>query len=105
MSGAVRTALAGAWSAGWPDPQRRYWQGRQARRLLDTARASVAAHFGVPGAGVFFTGGFDDAVGLAVSACGPGPLLVSAVEELVVLVLKYSILENQKLPYLIVMQR
>ncbi len=85
LSGAARTALAGAWSAGWPDPQRRYRQGRQARRLLDTARASVAAHFGVPGVGVFFTGGFDDAVGLAVSACGPGPLLVSAVEELVVL--------------------
>lgn len=34
---------------------------------------------------MFFTGGFDDAVALALSACGAGPIRVSAVEDLAIL--------------------
>ncbi|MFN8125852.1 MAG: aminotransferase class V-fold PLP-dependent enzyme [Candidatus Nanopelagicales bacterium] len=85
LSATARAALAGAWGSGWADPQRRYPSGRAARRLLDTARSSVARHFGVPTAGVFFTGGYEDAVGLALAAAGGGPIHVSAVEDLAVL--------------------
>ena len=40
---AARTALEAALEDGWADPDRVYREGRRARRLLDGARAAVAA--------------------------------------------------------------
>jgi len=44
---AARETLLAALDSGWADPRRLHREGRMARRLLDTARESVAAQLGV----------------------------------------------------------
>ncbi|MDQ1699201.1 MAG: cysteine desulfurase [Frankiaceae bacterium] len=43
---AAKAALDAALDGGWADPRRLYREGRRARRLLDTARASIATSIG-----------------------------------------------------------
>ncbi len=47
-------ALSGAWPAAWADPGRRYPAGREARHVLDTARAAVARAWGADPGTVLF---------------------------------------------------
>ncbi len=80
----ARTALVEALRTGWPDPTRRYPLARQSRRMLDSARHSLASALGVAPEGLILLGGFDEAVATALIGF-PGRLLVSAVEDIAVL--------------------
>lgn len=67
MVPAAREVLVAALDAGWADPRRLYAEGRQARRLLDDARETIATGLGVrpsevsflPGGPVALTAGVD----------------------------------------------
>ena len=63
---AARTALLAALDAGWADPARLYGAGRQARLLLDQARAEVAEVLGARPDEIFFTASGTQAVHLGV---------------------------------------
>jgi cysteine desulfurase len=63
---AAREALLNALETGWADPARLYGAARNARMLLDHARARVAAVLGVRPDEVFFTASGTQAVHLAV---------------------------------------
>jgi cysteine desulfurase len=63
---AGRAALLDALERGWADPARRYGPGRDARHLLDQARAQVALVLGVRPDEVCFTSSGTQAVHLAV---------------------------------------
>ena len=79
---AAQTAMADAMAlAGNPSSVHRY--GRDARRMLDTARAALADQLGVPPAALTFTGSASEANGTVLaSALREGRhLIVSAVEH------------------------
>lgn len=63
---AARQALLTAVDDGWADPARLYGSARRSRRLLDDARASVAAHLGARADEVSFTASGTQAVHLGV---------------------------------------
>jgi cysteine desulfurase len=63
---AARAALLAAWDEGWADPTRLYREARQARGLLDLARASVADALGARADEVFFARSGTEAAHLAV---------------------------------------
>ncbi|MDQ2783282.1 MAG: aminotransferase class V-fold PLP-dependent enzyme, partial [Actinomycetota bacterium] len=89
---AARETLLAALDSGWADPRRLHHEGRVARRLLDTARESVAAQLGVrPPEVSFLPGGTtalsDGLAGLRYAARRRGARLVaSAVEHSAILV-------------------
>jgi cysteine desulfurase len=62
----ARAALLTAIDDGWADPARLYGSARQARRILDDARASMAAHLGARPDEVGFTASGTQALHLAV---------------------------------------
>lgn len=84
---AAREAWSAALDAGWADPARLHHDGRNARLLLDNARAAVAECLGVRPDEVSFTSSGTDAIhrgllGLLERAGGaPGRVLYSAVEH------------------------
>lgn len=92
---AARDAWLAAAEQGWADPSRLHREGRRARLLLDTARASVAAVLGARADEVSFTASGTTSIHLAVlgSAVGrrtrdrghPPHLVTSAVEHSAVL--------------------
>ena len=88
---AARTALDAALADGWADPRRLYFDGRQARRLLDAARASTAASLGARPDEVTFASSGTAAAQLGIlGALAAGRrrgrhLLASAVEHSAVL--------------------
>ncbi|MBV9369031.1 MAG: aminotransferase class V-fold PLP-dependent enzyme [Frankiales bacterium] len=88
---AARAALEVAVADGWADPRRAYREGRQARRLLDAARASVASSLGARPDEVTFTSSGTAAVqlgllgALASSRRRGRHLVASAVEHSAVL--------------------
>ncbi len=63
---AARAALLAAWDEGWGDPTRLYREGRQAARLLDAARSTVADVLGARPDEVFFPRSGTEAAHLAV---------------------------------------
>ena len=62
----ARQALISAIDEGWADPRRLHSQGRQARLLLENARAAIAAELGARIEEVTFTGSYESAVDAAV---------------------------------------
>jgi cysteine desulfurase len=84
---AARAALAAAVEDGWADPDRIYREGRRARRLLDGARAAVAAAIGAHPDEVTFCSSGTTAAHAAVLGSALGRrragnrLVVSAVEH------------------------
>jgi cysteine desulfurase len=84
---AAREAVLAALEDGWADPARLYAEGRRARRLLDGARASVAAAIGARPDEVSFTTSGTQAVHLGMLGALGGRrrvgrhLVVSAVEH------------------------
>lgn len=77
-------ALAGGWAGAWADPGRRYAAARQSRRVLDTARASVARSWDADPAGVLFAPDRATAIWWALTGhrADHPRLVVSAVEDL-----------------------
>jgi cysteine desulfurase len=67
---AARAALLAAWEEGWADPSRLYREARQARRLLDLARETVAEVVGARPDEVFFPRSGTEAAHLAVLGTG-----------------------------------
>jgi cysteine desulfurase len=63
---AAKAALTAALDEGWADPDRLYREGRRARRLLDEARAAVAADVGAHPDEVTFCSSGTTAAHLAV---------------------------------------
>ncbi|MDX6205518.1 MAG: cysteine desulfurase [Frankiales bacterium] len=63
---AARAALLAAIDDGWADPARLYGSARRTRRLLDDARAAMAAHLGARPDEVSFAASGTQAVHLAV---------------------------------------
>ena len=63
---AAREALMAALDDSWADPARLYGEARRVRRLLDDARASMAAHVGARPDEVSFTSSGTQAVHLGV---------------------------------------
>jgi cysteine desulfurase len=63
---AARKALLAAIDDGWADPARLYGSARRTRRLLDDARAAMAAHLGARPDEVSFAASGTQAVHLAV---------------------------------------
>jgi cysteine desulfurase len=90
---AAGEALLAALEQGWADPARLYADGRRARLLLDTARASVAQALGARADEVMFTSSGTHALHLAVlgvvaaqrAGAGATHLVTSAVEHSAVL--------------------
>jgi cysteine desulfurase len=84
---AAREAVLAALEDGWADPARLYAEGRRARMLLDSARASVAAAIGARPDEVSFTTSGTQAVQLGMLGALGGRrrvgrhLVVSAVEH------------------------
>ena len=83
---AARETLLAAYDRGYADPRRLHGPGRDARLLLDNARAVVAECLGVRADEVTFTGSGTEAVhrgllGLRRGARRPGPVAHSAVEH------------------------
>ncbi|HRW17880.1 MAG TPA: aminotransferase class V-fold PLP-dependent enzyme [Dermatophilaceae bacterium] len=91
MHPAARSTLEAAWRLGWADPRHRHAEGRQARRLLDQARAVIADGLGVRPDEVVLTSGGPAALrlglhGLRYAARRTGQrVLASAVEQSTVL--------------------
>ncbi len=91
LASSAAVALASAWELGWADPRRLHRYGRQARRLLDEARAQLAEGLGVRPDEVTFTPGGIAALrwaqdGLRYAARRRGHRLVaSAVEHSAIL--------------------
>ena len=81
MLPAAREALVAAIDAGLGNASSAHGPGRAARRLVDEARASVAALCGVAPGQVIFTSGATEALTLAVWSCGPGTILGTALEH------------------------
>src|SRR5262249_27040736 len=87
----AKAAMAQAWELAG-NPSSVHAEGRQARRMVEKARAAVAAAVGAPPRNVTFTSGGTEA---NVLALGPGPrrvgsqpvqrLLISAIEHASVL--------------------
>ncbi|MEY9929533.1 cysteine desulfurase [Catenulispora sp. GP43] len=88
---AARAALLAAFDEGWADPARLYRAGRQARMLLDQARAAVAEVLGCRAREVYFTPSGTAAIHYGVAGVLAGRrrtgqrLVVSAVEHSAVL--------------------
>src|SRR5437868_6929794 len=87
----AKAAMAHAWEIGG-NPSSVHAEGRQARRLVEQARAAVAAAVGAEAQNVIFTSGGTEANSLALTPGlrrGKGPavqrLLVSAIEHASVL--------------------
>jgi cysteine desulfurase len=87
----ARAAMARAWEVGG-NPSSVHAEGREARRLVEDARAAVAAAVGAEAQNVIFTSGGTEANSLALTPGlrrGKGPaaerLLVSAIEHASVL--------------------
>jgi len=87
----AKAAMAQAWEVGG-NPSSVHAEGRQARRLMEKARAAVAASVGADAANVIFTSGGTEANSLALTPGlrrGKGPaverLLTSAIEHASVL--------------------
>ncbi len=87
----AREAMAHAWDL-CGNPSSVHAEGRQARRLVEDARASIAGAIGAPARNVIFTSGGTEANALALTPGlrrGSGPpvarLLVSAIEHASVL--------------------
>jgi cysteine desulfurase len=87
----AKAAMAQAWEVGG-NPSSVHAEGRQARRLMEEARAAVAASVGADAANVIFTSGGTEANSLALTPGlkrGKGPaverLLTSAIEHASVL--------------------
>jgi cysteine desulfurase len=87
----ARDAMAAAWDLGG-NPSSVHAEGRQARRLVEEARASIAAAVGAIQRNVIFTSGGTEANALALTPglrrAGAAPaarLLVSAIEHVSVL--------------------
>lgn len=84
---AAREVLSAAWERGYGDPRRPYREGREARMLLDNARAAVAECLGLRPDEVTFTPSGTHAVHLGVLGLLAGRaragdrLLASAVEH------------------------
>ncbi len=77
---AAREAMLAALDlAGNPSSVHRF--GRAARRIVEDARAQVAALVGAPANGIVFTSGGTEAVALAILGSGRRRALVSAVEH------------------------
>lgn len=86
----VLDAMLPALTGAWGNPSTPYWEGREARRLLDRARRQLAELLGVRPNEVVLTSGGSEADGLAirgaVEAAGNVPHVVtSAVEHHAVL--------------------
>lgn len=64
---AAREVLLAAYERGFADPRRLHGPGRDARLLLDNARAVIAESLGVRADEVFLTGSGTEAVHLAIS--------------------------------------
>jgi cysteine desulfurase len=87
----AKAAMAAAWELSG-NPSSVHAEGRQARRLVEAARAAISGAIGSPARNVVFTSGGTEANALALTPAlrrGPGPgverLLVSAVEHASVL--------------------
>lgn len=83
---AARETLLAAYDRGYADPRRLHGPGRDARLLLDNARAVVAECLGVRADEVTFTASGTDAVhrgllGLRAASPRPGAVAYSAVEH------------------------
>ncbi|MBZ5736744.1 cysteine desulfurase family protein [Nocardioides mangrovi] len=80
---AARETLLAAYDRGYADPRRLHGPGRDARLLLDNARAVVAECLGVRPDEVTFTSSGTEAVhrGLLGLRRGPGPVAHTAVEH------------------------
>ncbi len=80
---AARETLLAAYDRGYADPRRLHGPGRDARLLLDNARAVIAECLGARPDEVTFTGSGTEAVhrGLLGLRRGPGPIALSAVEH------------------------
>lgn len=85
MTPATQQALNAAWGLGWADASRRYPSARQSRRLLDSARNSVAEYLGITSAGIFFLPDFAAAFELAISGYSDRHIAVNAVEDAAIL--------------------
>jgi cysteine desulfurase len=72
--------------------------GRAARRLIEDARAPIAALVGAPPAGVVFTSGGTEAVALAILGSGRRRALVSAVEHEAVLAPARRLADCREIP-------
>lgn len=81
MSAATQEALNAGWNLGWADASRRYQSAAQSRRLLDSARNSVAHRLGISAAGIFFLPDFEVAFELALSGFTDHQVAVSTVED------------------------
>ena len=77
----ARLAVAAALETAWANPSSSHALGKIARKMLDAARYDVAATLGVEPQQVIFESGATEAINHAVSAAGPGRVLVSAVEH------------------------
>ena len=81
---AAREVLLAAYERGFADPRRLHGQGRDARLLVDNARAVIAECLGVRADEVFLTGSGTEAVHLAITgarAVAPDALLWAAPVE------------------------
>ncbi len=64
------------------NPSSIHQQGRDARRLLEASRRTIASRFGVPADGVVFTSGGTEADALAITSLGAGRrILIGATEH------------------------
>lgn len=77
---AAADAMAGALDE-WGNPSSVHGRGRAARRLVEEARAEVAALAGARAEEVVFTSGGTEANDLAIRGHGRGRVLVSAIEH------------------------
>ncbi len=78
----VRRAMEPALDAVYGNPSSPHQAGREARRMLEDARAKLAAALGADPREVVFTSGATEANHLALlGAAGRGPVAVSAVEH------------------------
>lgn len=80
----AREAMLRAWDAGGANPSSGHHLGRAARRILDAARETVAAHLGADPERVLFTGGATEANNLAIFGqvpAAPGRVLAGKIEH------------------------
>jgi cysteine desulfurase len=63
------------------NPSSIHKQGREARRVLETSRCTIAARFGAPVDGVVFTSGGTEADALAIASLGAGRRVVIGATE------------------------
>ena len=71
----AKAAMAHAWEAGG-NPSSVHAEGREARRLVEDARAAVATAVGADAANVIFTSGGTEANSLALT---PGQLVMALI--------------------------